>query len=157
MYLDRNKCAGTLFPFNAGAFHFFVVAVLANVGLVRAIFCKYGSKNGPNLRFCCRTCGKCGSQSLCVQVRHKTRWLRIVSHISQKVRGTKRTVPFVPLLLEFCEVHVALLGECLVQGKGFVESVAGLTFLGNLEVIPHELLVVRMHAVLDDALGALGR
>ncbi len=71
MYLDRNKCAGTVFPFNAGAFHFFVVAVLANVGLVRAIFCKYSSKNGPNLRFCCRTCGKCGSQSLCVQVRHK--------------------------------------------------------------------------------------
>ena len=58
---------------------------------------------------------------------------------------------------EFCKVHITLLGESLVQGKSFVESVAGLAFLSYLEVIPHELLVVRMHAVLDDALGALGR
>jgi hypothetical protein len=86
MYLDRNKCAGTLFPFNAGAFHFFVVAVLANAGLVLAIFCKYGLKNGPNLRFCCRTCGKCGLQSHCVQVRPEMRvavggWAFVVMRI----------------------------------------------------------------------------
>ena len=71
-------------------------------------------------------------------------------------RGTKRTVPFVPLLLEFGKVHITLLGECLVQSKGFVQCVAGLAFLGYLEVIPHELLVVGVHTVLDDALGALG-
>lgn len=58
--------------------------------------------------------------------------------------------------LELGQVHVTLLGQGLVQGKGFVESVAGLTLLGYLEVIPHELLVIRVHAVLDDALGALG-
>jgi len=60
------------------------------------------------------------------------------------------------LRLELGQVHVALLGQGLVQGKGFVESVAGLTLLSYLEVIPHELLVVGVHAVLDDALGALG-
>ena len=58
--------------------------------------------------------------------------------------------------LELGQVHVALLGQGLVEGKGFVEGVAGLTLLGYLEVIPHELLVVGVHAVLDDALGALG-
>ena len=58
--------------------------------------------------------------------------------------------------LELGEMHVALLGEGLVEGKGFVQSVAGLALLGYLEVIPHELLVVGVHAVLDDALGALG-
>lgn len=58
--------------------------------------------------------------------------------------------------LELGQVHVALLGQSLVQCKGFVESVAGLTLLGNLEVVPHELLVVGVNAVLDDALGALG-
>ena len=59
-------------------------------------------------------------------------------------------------VLEFCKVHVALFGQGFVQGKSFVQSVAGLTLLSNLEVIPHELLVVRVHAVLNDALGALG-
>ncbi len=59
-------------------------------------------------------------------------------------------------ILEFGQVHVALLSQGLVQGKGFVESVAGLSLLGYLEVIPHELLVIRVHAVLDNALGALG-
>lgn len=58
--------------------------------------------------------------------------------------------------LEFGQVHVALLGQGFVKGKSLVKCVAGLTLLGNLEVIPHELLVVRMYAVLDDALGALG-
>ena len=58
--------------------------------------------------------------------------------------------------LELGQVHVALLGQGLVEGKCFVQSVAGLTLLGNLEVIPHELLVVGVNAVLDDALGALG-
>ena len=58
--------------------------------------------------------------------------------------------------LELSQVHVTLLGQGLVEGKGFVKGVAGLTLLGNLEVIPHELLVIRMHTVLNDALGALG-
>ena len=58
--------------------------------------------------------------------------------------------------LELGKVHVALLGQGLVEGKGFVKCVAGLTLLSNLEVIPHELLVVRVNAVLNDALGALG-
>ena len=58
--------------------------------------------------------------------------------------------------LELSQVHVTLLGQGLVEGKGFVKCVAGLTLLGNLEVIPHELLVVGVHAVLNDALGALG-
>ena len=105
------------------------VAVLASAGVVRAIFCKYGNKNGQNLRFWCRTCGKCSSQSICLQVRHQ---------------------------LKLSKVHVALLGEGFVEGKGFVEGVTGLAFLGNLEVVPHELLVVGVHTVLDDALGALG-
>ena len=58
--------------------------------------------------------------------------------------------------LELGQVHVALLGQGLVEGKGFVKGVAGLTLLGNLEVVPHELLVVGVHAVFDDAFGALG-
>ena len=33
---------------------------------------------------------------------------------------------------------------------------AGLTLLGYLEVVPHELLVVGVNAVLNNALGALG-
>ena len=58
--------------------------------------------------------------------------------------------------LEFCQVHVTLLGQGFVQGKCLVKSVAGLALFGNLEVIPHKLLVVGMNAVLNDALGALG-
>ena len=126
------------------------VAVLASVGHVQAIFCKYGRKNGPNLRFCCRTCGKCGSRSFYVQVRHKKK-------NDPHRDGYESFLIFSKLAeSEFCKVHITLLGESLVQGKSFVESVAGLAFLSYLEVIPHELLVVRMHAVLDDALGALG-
>ena len=53
-------------------------------------------------------------------------------------------------------MHVTLLCQCFVQGKCLVKCVAGLTLLGNLEVISHELLVVGMHAVLNDALGTLG-
>ena len=56
---------------------------------------------------------------------------------------------------ELCQVHVALLSQGLVEGKSFVQGVTGLTLLGNLEVVPHELLVVGVHAVLDDALCAL--
>lgn len=67
-----------------------------------------------------------------------------------------RVFPDEMSFLEFCQMHVALLSQGLVQGKSLVKCVAGLTLLGNLEVIPHELLVVRMYAVLDDALGALG-
>ncbi len=58
--------------------------------------------------------------------------------------------------LELGQVHITLLGQGLVEGKGFVKSVAGLSLLGNLEVVPHELLVVGVHAVLYYALGALG-
>ena len=57
---------------------------------------------------------------------------------------------------ELSQVHVTLLGQGLVEGESFVQSVAGLTFLGNLEVVPHELFVVGVHAVLNNALGTLG-
>ena len=58
--------------------------------------------------------------------------------------------------LELSQVHVTLLGKSLVQGKGFVKGVAGLSLLGNLEVIPHQLLVVRVNTVLNYTLGTLG-
>ena len=61
------------------------------------------------------------------------------------------------VLSEFGQVHVTLLGQSLMQGECLLQCMAGLTLLGNLQVVPHELLVVRMHAVLDDTLGALGR
>lgn len=61
------------------------------------------------------------------------------------------------VLSEFGQVHVTLLGQSLMQGECLLQCMAGLTLFGNLQVVPHELLVVRMHAVLDDTLGALGR
>ena len=73
------------------------------------------------------------------------------------VRNRKlRTVDRTKSGLELSQVHVALLGQSLVEGKGFVKGVACLALLGYLEVIPHELLVVGVHAVFDDALGTLG-
>ena len=61
------------------------------------------------------------------------------------------------VLSEFGQMHVTLLGQSLMQGECLLQCMAGLTLFGNLQVVPHELLVVRMHAVLDDTLGALGR
>ena len=54
--------------------------------------------------------------------------------------------------------HVAGLRECLVESEGCAECMRCVGALcGELEVIPHELLVHRMNAVLDDCLGALTR
>ena len=61
------------------------------------------------------------------------------------------------VLSEFGQVHVTLLGQSLMQGECLLQCMAGLTLFGNLQVVPHELLVVGVHAVLDDALGTLGR
>ena len=60
------------------------------------------------------------------------------------------------IFLILSQMHVSLFGQGFVQGKGFIQSVAGLAFLGNLKIIPHELLVIRVHAVLYYALGTLG-
>ena len=51
------------------------------------------------------------------------------------------------------EAHVAFLEEHLVHAQGGGEAVAGLPLGGNLQVIPKELLVVGVGAVLDDGLG----
>lgn len=53
------------------------------------------------------------------------------------------------------EAHVAFLEEHLVHAQGGGEAVAGLPLGGNLQVIPKELLVVGVGAVLDDGLGTL--
>ena len=61
-------------------------------------------------------------------------------------------------LCEFAEVHlvhVALLDEGVVECVGGSEVVPRLTLLRNLEVVPEELLVVRMCAVFDDGMSTL--
>ena len=60
-------------------------------------------------------------------------------------------------LLEGGVAHVACLGEGAMEREGVLQvvgSVASLA-LGQFQVVPHQLLVVGMHAVLDHALGAL--
>ena len=62
----------------------------------------------------------------------------------------------------FAEVglkHVAGLHECLVEGERCAEVVVDVAFAlrGELEVVPHQFLVHRVHAVLDDGLCALQR
>lgn len=54
-------------------------------------------------------------------------------------------------------MHVARLHECLMECEGILEAVLRMESLalGELEIIPHELLVVGMHAVLDDGLRTL--
>ena len=63
-------------------------------------------------------------------------------------------------LCEFAEVHlvhVALLDESVVECVGGSEVVPRLTLLRDLEVVPEELLVVRMCAVFDDGMSTFDR
>lgn len=79
------------------------------------------------------------------------------------LRQFKKTV-FLQLLLNFgfhiselCQTHIALFGQSLVESESLIQSMAGMTFPRHLKVVPHELLVIGMHAVLNYGLGALGR
>lgn len=56
--------------------------------------------------------------------------------------------------------HVAAVDKAFVQCEGSVQvmgSVRESTLVGELEIVPEELLVGRMSTVLDDGLGALAR
>ncbi len=77
----------------------------------------------------------------------------------KKARGRKsRAVLYAGASVsELCQMHVSLFGQSLMQSESLLKGMAGLTLLGNLQVVPHELLVVGVHAVLDDALGTLCR
>ena len=60
----------------------------------------------------------------------------------------------------FCEVsqvHVALTSQGVVHSEGSSQVVTGLSHLGDLQVIPQQLLVVGVSSVLDDALSTLSR
>ena len=54
-------------------------------------------------------------------------------------------------------MHVSFFGKSLVQCKRLVKGVTGLSLLGYLEIIPHELLIVRVDTILYDAFCAFGR
>jgi len=59
------------------------------------------------------------------------------------------------VLREVRELHVTLASQRVVHGEGCRQVVTRLTHLGNLQVVPQELLVVGMCTVLDDALSTL--
>ena len=59
------------------------------------------------------------------------------------------------ILCEIGQVHVALASQRVVHGEGGRQVVARLAHLGELQVVPKQLLVVRMCTVLDDDFGAL--
>ena len=70
------------------------------------------------------------------------------SHLS-RIRG---------LLYIFRKVrqfHVALASQRVVHSESSRQVMTGLTHLGNLQVIPQQLLIVRMCTVLDDGLCTL--
>ena len=56
---------------------------------------------------------------------------------------------------EVCQLHVALASQCVVHSEGGGQVMTGLSHLRNLEVIPQQLLVVRMCTILADALCTL--
>lgn len=60
-------------------------------------------------------------------------------------------------LFELSVVHIAGLHQCLVECEGVLQAVRSVERLSfrQLEVIPHQLLVRRMYAVLDDGFGTL--
>ncbi len=60
----------------------------------------------------------------------------------------------------FCivgQAHVALAAQCVVHGKGAGQTMAGVTAGAQFEVVPKQLLVVGMCALLDDQFGTLHR
>ena len=54
------------------------------------------------------------------------------------------------VLSEVGQFHIALASQRVVHSEGCRQIMTGLTHLSNLQVVPKQLLVVRMRAVLDD-------
>ena len=61
------------------------------------------------------------------------------------------------VLSEVCQLHVTLASQRVVHSEGSSQVMTGLTHLRDLQVIPKQLLLVRMSTVLDDALSTLCR
>ena len=59
------------------------------------------------------------------------------------------------VLCKVRQLHVTLAGQRVVHGEGCRQVMTGLSHLGNLQVVPQELLVVGVCTVLDDALSTL--
>ena len=51
---------------------------------------------------------------------------------------------------EICQFHIALASQRVVHSERSRQVMTGLTHLRDLQVIPQQLLVVRMCTVLDD-------
>ncbi len=61
------------------------------------------------------------------------------------------------ILGEICLEHVTCLGKRLMQRERGTQCVRCVGTLGELEIIPHKLLIHGMHAVLNDTFGTLYR
>ena len=59
------------------------------------------------------------------------------------------------ILREVGQLHVALASQRVVHSEGGGQVMTCLTHLGDLQVVPQQLLVVGMCTVLDDGLCAL--
>ena len=54
-------------------------------------------------------------------------------------------------------LHITRSGKCLMEGKCGVESVWGVSSLGELEIVAKERTICRMCAIFDDCFSTLDR
>ena len=58
---------------------------------------------------------------------------------------------------EISQTHIAFAADRIVHGEGCRQVMVSLSALGYFQVVPKQLLVVGMYAILDDALCSLHR